>query len=160
MSIFNRLWRFFKGSNRSGMVHLSGSVLIGSSGAVTSSDTPGFTVTKQTAAGRYRVQVVDSDGSTAVAPAQPCNSAGTAITPWGIQAPNVMVVSAVADNALTTDSALKAGIRNFTPKSGYFDIQLYRDVTSTTSETHTDTNVESGGQLLIGFWAKMSNVTP
>ena len=161
MSVFNRIWRFWKGTNRSGMVHLTGSFTVGSSGAVASSDTPGFKVTKQTAAGQYTVQLLDNDGVSSSAPAQPKNASATAITPWGIQAINATVVSAVASGtALTADSALKYGVRNFSPATGAFDLQFYKDVTSTSSETHVDTNIESGGIVLVDFQVKLSSVTP
>ena len=161
MSVFNRVWRFWKGANRSGMVKLTGSVLIGSSGAVTSYDFPGCSVTLvNSKTGRYRIQLLDNDGSTAAVPSQPTNAAGTAITPWGIQGVNAIYVSPVADNALTTNAGIKFAIRNFTPLSGYFDLQCYKDVTSTTDETHVDAHPESGSQLLIALDVKLSSVTP
>lgn len=163
MSIFNRIWKFWKGTNRSGMVHLSGSFTVGNSGAVASSDTPGFTVTKVSGhAGQYTVQCIDTDGATAESPCQPLASDGTTPqTPWGIQAVHATVISqAASGTALTTSSALKAAIRNFLPASGKFDLQFYRDVTSTTDETHTDTDIESGAIVLVDFCAKCSSVTP
>ena len=159
MSVFNRIFRFWKGHNRSGMVKMTGTLVIGTAGAITTADTPGFTVTKTNAkTGRYRVQLVDVDGS-AAAPAQAQDSAGTAVEPWAIQAPSVMVASANADAALTKDSATKAAIRNYTPKSGYFDIQMYTDITST-GETHVDAEVESSGIIFISFEVKLSSVVP
>lgn len=161
MKVFNRIFRVWKGANRSGMVRMTGSVLIGSSGAVTSYDFPGCSVTLVTnKTGRYRIQLLDSNGSSAAAPTQPVDSSAAAITPWGIQAPTCMIYNPTADNALTTDAAIKTALRNFTPLSGYFDIQCYKDVTSTTSETHVDTHPESGSLLLIGFDVKLSSVTP
>lgn len=158
-TIFNRILNCLRGVNRSGAGIFTGSFKIGTSGAVASSDCPGFTVTKQTAAGQYRIQLINTDNASA-SPNQP-TSGGTATTPWGFQAIHAMVVSAVASGTpLTTDSALKCAVRNFTPLSGYFDLQFYKDVTSTTSETHVDTDIESGGIVLLDFIAKLSTVTP
>jgi hypothetical protein len=51
-------------------------------------------------------------------------------------------------------------VRNFSPATGAFDLQFYKDVTSTSSETHVDTNIESGGIVLVDFQVKVSSVTP
>ena len=161
MRVFNRYWRHLKGVNRSGMVRVSGSVIVGASGAVTSYDAPGFTITKQTAAGRYRIQLVDSDGSTSAVPALVYDTDGTTvIAPFGFQDITVAVVSAQTDAALTTSSAIGWALRNYTPALGYFDVQFYKAVTSGTDETHTDTNIESGGKFFIAFSVKTSSVTP
>lgn len=162
MSVFNRVWRHLKGVNRSGMVRLSGSAIIGSSGAVSSYDSPGFTIELVSSkTGRYRIQLIDQDGTTSCTPALVYDTDGTTvIAPFGFQDFNVTVVSAQADNALTTDSALKWAIRNYTPALGYFDVQFYKDLTSSTSETHTDTNIESGGKFFIAFSVKVSSVVP
>ncbi len=158
--IFQRILNFFKGATRSELALFTGSFTVGSSGAVSSSDCPGFSVTKQTAAGQYRIQLIGSD-SKARSPGQPTNAAGTAVTPWGFQAPTAMVCSAEGSGtALATDSAFKCAVRNFTPLSGYFDLQFYKDVTSSTSETHVDTDVESGAVVLVSFWAKLGTVVP
>lgn len=157
MGIFTRFWREPAKTNRSGMVRLSGSVLVGASGAVTSYDAPGFTVTKLTAAGRYRIQLVEADGTTAALPALVYSAPNTLTTPYGFQDFTCAVVSVEADNALTTDSALKWAIRNYTPVSGYFDLQFYRD---TGHETHADCNIESGGSFFLGFSVKTSSVVP
>ena len=161
-TIFNRILNKLKGANRSEIALFLGSFTVGSSGAVASSDTPGFTVTKATAAGQYKIQLVDTDGSTAAVPSQPVAADGTTVqTPWGFQGIQATVVSAVASGtALTTDSALKCAVRNFLPGAGSFDLQFYRDVTSTTSETHVDTNIESGGIVLVEFKAKLGSVVP
>lgn len=160
-SVFNRYWRDPKGTNRSGMVRLSGSCIVGASGAVTSYDAPGFTITKQTAAGRYRIQLVDQDGTTAATPAYIYDAGSSEPTaPLAFQDFNFTVVSAVADSAMTTDSALKAAIRNYNTHLGYFDVQFYKDVTSTTSETHVDCDIESGGKFFIGFSVKTSSAVP
>lgn len=152
--IFNRVFRFWKGHNRSGMVRMSGSVTIGSSGAVSSYDFPGCTVTLvATKTGRYRIQLVATNGSTAAAPCQP-TSGGTATTPWGIQAPTVAYASPTADNALSITAGTVPVVRNFTPLSGYFDVQCCR------ADTMADANPESGAILLIGFDVKLSTVTP
>ena len=162
MRVFNRVWRHRKGLNRSGMVRVSGSALIGASGAVTSYDAPGFTITLVSGkTGRYRIQLVDQDGTTACVPANVYDiPSGSYTTPWGFQDFNVTVVSTETDSALTTSSALKWAIRNYTPSSGYFDVQFYRDVTVTTTETHIDTNIESGGTFFIAFDVKTSSVVP
>ena len=162
MTVFNRIWRFLKGTNRSGMVHMTGSFTVGSSGAVASSDTPGFTVAKvDSHAGQYTIQCVASDGSTAAAPAQPLASDGsTPATPWGIQAIHAMVVSAVATGtALTKDSPVVCAVRNFLPASGKFDLQFCTLITSS-GETHVDAQLESGAIVLLSFMAKCSSVTP
>lgn len=159
--VFNRIWRHLKGVNRSGMVRVSGSCIVGSSGAVTSYDAPGFTITKQSAAGRYRIQLVDQDGTTAAIPSYVYDVGSSEPTaPLAFQDFNVTVVSAESDSALTTDSALKWAIRNYTSHLGYFDVQFYKDVTSTSSETHVDTNIESGGKFFIAFSVKTSSVVP
>lgn len=159
-TIFNRVWRDHKGSNRSGMVHVTGSMTLTTGGAIDTSDTPGFTVTKTaTKTGRYRIQLVASDGSTVANPPVALSS-DAAVAPWGIQAPRAIVCSPNADAALTTDSALHSAIRNFTPRHGYFDFQFYKDVTSSTSETHVDCDLESGSVVLIEFWVKTSSVVP
>lgn len=161
MGIFNRLFQPWKGCNRSGMARITGSVLIGSAGAVTSYDLPGATVTLvNSKTGRYRVQLVEPDNSTTSAPSQPTATDGTtAVTPWGIQAPTATLVSEQTDNALTKDAAAYTCLRNFTPLSGYFDIQCFKSDESS-GETHTDANPASGAQILIGFDVKTSNVTP
>jgi hypothetical protein len=159
--IFNRIWRHLKGVNRSGMVRLSGSVIVGSSGAVTSSDSPGFTITKQSAAGRYRIQLVDQDGTTAAEPAYVYDSDGsTLIAPFGFQDFNCTVVSYVADSAMTTSSGIHWAIRNYTPQMGYFDVQFFKDTTSSSDEVHTDTNIEQYGKFFIAFSVKTSSVVP
>jgi hypothetical protein len=158
--LFNRVWRHLKGVNRSGMVRVSGSAIIGSSGAVTSYDSPGFKIQKNDGqTGRYRIQLLGEDGVTYAVPAM-VYSGTTVVAPFGFQDFNVSVVSAQTASALTTDSALKWAIRNYTPQNGYFEMQFYRDVTSSTSETHTDTNIESGGKFFIAFSVKTSSVTP
>jgi hypothetical protein len=157
--IFNRIFAPWKGCNRSGLVHMTGTVTVGSSGAVSSSDTPGFTVTKQSAAGRYRVQLVASDGTTAAFGAQATTTAGVAQAPWAIQDPHANVVSTVADSAMTTDSALFSAIRNFTPLSGYFDVQFFK-IGAAGTETHTDANIESGGVFFLAFDLKLSSASP
>lgn len=159
-TIFNRLLNRFYGCNRSGMALFTGSFTIGNTGAVASSDCQGFTVTKQTAAGQYRIQLINTDAA-AAAPNQPLDSSSTAITPWGFQAIHATVVSAVdSGTALTADSALKFAVRKFDPTNGSFDLQFYKDVTSTASETHVDTNIESGGIVLVDFIVKLSTVVP
>ena len=158
-TIYNRVWRNHKGSNRSGMVHVTGSFTTTTDGAIDSSDTPGFTITKTaTKTGRYRVQLVDSDGSTV---ANPCTvlSGSTAVAPWGIQAPRAIVCSPVADAALTKDGALLSTIRNFNPRHGYFDFQFFTAITDS-GETHVDTDIESGSEVLIEFWVKTSSAVP
>jgi len=161
MRVFNRIWRHLKGVNRSGLVRLTGSALIGSSGAVTSYDAPGFTITKQTAAGRYRIQLVDEDGTTPAAPACVYDvPTGAYVAPWGFQDINVSVVSTVADSAMTSTSAVHWAIRNYTPDQGYFDVQFFKGLTSSSDETKTDTNIESGGTFLIAYSVKKSSVVP
>lgn len=158
-TIFNRVWRALKGSNRSGMVHLTGSMTITTDGAIGSSDTPGFTITKTaTKTGRFRVQITSASGDSA-SPAV-VKSGSTVVAPFGIQAPSFAIASPVADNALTTDVATKWSLRNLTPGSGYFDVQFYKDITSTTTETHADCELESGSVVLISFWVKTSSVVP
>jgi hypothetical protein len=158
-TIFNRVWRDLKGSNRSGMVHVTGSFTTTTSGDIASSDTPGFTVTKTNAKnGRYRIQLVDSDGSSVANPPAVL-SGSTAVAPWGIQAPRAIVCSPVADSALTKDGALLSAIRNFQPRHGYFDFQFYTAITDS-GETHVDAEIESGSVVLIEFWVKTSNVVP
>ena len=161
MKVFNRVWRFWKGANRSGIVRMSGSILIGSSGAVTSYDFPGASVTLVNGkTGRYRIQLLDNDGSSQAAPSQPTASDGTtAQTPWGIQGISACYISPTADNALTKDAGIHFAVRNFTPLSGYFDIQCYTSITSS-GETHVDAHPESGSQLLVSFDVKLSSVTP
>ena len=157
--IFNRIFSPWKGCNRSGLVHMTGSVLVGASGVVGSSDTPGFTVTKQSAAGRYRVQLVAGDGTTAAFGAQATTTAGVAQAPWAIQNPQANVVSYIADSAMTTDSALFSAIRNFTPLSGWFDVQFFK-LGAAGTETHTDTNIEEHGSFFISFDVKLSSASP
>jgi hypothetical protein len=160
MGIFNRLWAPQKGSNRSGMVHMTGSFTTTTSGAIASSDTPGFTITKTgSKAGRYRVQLVETDGTTAAASAQ-AYSGATAVAPWAIQAPHAVVCSPAADAALTQSLGFNYAIRNFTPASGYFDFQFYKSLTSSSDETHTDVEVETGSVVLVDFWVKTSSVVP
>jgi hypothetical protein len=154
-TVFNRFWRFWKGTNRSGMVHLTGSILIGAAGAVTSYDFPGATVTLVNGkTGRYRIQLIDQNGSSAATPAQPTNASGTAVTPWGIQDISPTYISPTADNAVSVTAGSGFLVRNFTPLSGYFDLQCVR------SDTLADANPESGGQILLGFAVKLSSVTP
>ena len=158
--LFNRVWRHLKGTNRAGMVRLTGSCIVGSSGAVTSYDSPGFKIQKNDGqAGRYRIQLLANDGVTYATPAM-TYSGTTVVAPFGFQDINVTVVSAVAADALTTNSATKFVIRNYTPQEGYFEVQFYKDVTSTTDETHTDINIESGGKFFIAFSVKTSAVVP
>jgi len=157
---FNRWWRHLKGMTRSGMVRVSGSATIGSSGAVSSYDCPGAKIVQVAGkTGRYRIQLIAEDGVTYAIPTL-VYSSSTVIAPFGFQDINVAVVSAQADNALTTSSAIHWAIRNYTPETGYFEIQFFRDVTSTTDETHTDTDIESGGKFFIAFSVKTSSVTP
>jgi hypothetical protein len=160
MRVFNRTWRHLKGMNRSGMVRLTGSVVVGSSGAVSSSDTPGFQVRQiNGATGRYRVHLMEEDGVTYAAPTMVYY--GTSVTtPFGFQDISVAVVSAQASSALTSNSAITWAIRNYRPQDGYFEIQFYKSLTSGSDETHTDTNVESGGTILLGFSVKTSSVVP
>ena len=161
MGVFNRRFQDWKGTTRSGLVTVSGSVLIGSSGAVTSYDLPGCTVTLVSSkTGRYRIQLIEDDLVTASAPSQPTDTAGTtAVVPWGIQGISACYVSPVADNALTKDAGMAWAVRNFTPLSGYFDLQWYTS-TDSSGETHTDAHPESGAILLISFNVKVSNVVP
>ena len=155
MGIFNRFWRPWKGTNRDGLVYISGSILIGASGEVTSYELPGATVTLVNGkTGRYRIQCIGNDGTTAVNPSQPTNAAGTAITPWGIQDITAMYVTPTADNAVSVTSGSGFIVRNFTPLSGYFDLQAVR------SDTLADANPESGAQILVSFTVKLSSVTP
>lgn len=160
MGLFTRFWRDCNKANRSGMVRLTGSCLIGSSGAITSYDAPGFTITKQTAAGRYRIQLIEQDGTTACIPPLVYSAPNVLTSPYAFQDFNVSVVSVEADSAMTTSSGIHWAIRNYTPASGYFDIQFFKDVTSSTDETHTDVNVESGGRFFIGFSVKTSSAVP
>lgn len=162
MRVFNRIWRHQKGQNRSGMVRVSGSAIIGASGAVSSYDSPGFTISLVSGkTGRYRIQIIDQDGATSCIPALVYDTDGsTVIAPFGFQDFSCAVVSAQTDSALTTNSALKWAIRNYTPALGYFDVQFYKDLTSGSDETHTDTNIESGGKFFIAFSVKTSSVVP
>jgi len=162
MSVYNRIWRHLKGVNRSGLVRLSGSAVIGSSGAVSSSDSPGFTIALVAGeTGRYRIQLIDEDGVTSAIPALVYDTDGSTLTtPYGFQDFSVAVVSTVADAALTTSSGIHWAIRNYTPQLGYFDVQFFKDVTSGTDETHTDVHIESGGKLFVAFSAKVSSVVP
>jgi hypothetical protein len=156
MGIFNRFWRPWKGTNRDGLARIVGSVLIGSAGAVTSYDLPGATVTLVSGkTGRYRIQLVDTDGTTATTSSQPTATDGTtAVTPWGIQGINAMYVSPTADSAINIAVGSQCVLRNFTPLSGYFDLQCIR------SDTGADANPDSTAQLIISFDVKLSNVTP
>lgn len=155
--IFNRTWKPALGCNRAGLVHMSGTILIGSSGAVTSYDLPGATVTLvNSKTGRYRIQLVASDGSTAANPNQPTSDAAgtTATTPYGFQGITAMYVSPTTDNAIAVTNGTLPVVRNFTPLSGYFDLQCCRP------DTMADANPESGAQLLVSFDVKLSSVTP
>jgi len=158
--LFNRVWRHLKGQNRSGMVRVSGSAIIGSSGAVSSYDSPGFKIQKNDGqTGRYRIQLLAEDGVTYAVPAM-VYSGTTVVAPFGFQDFNVSIVSAVAANALTTNSAVHWAIRNYTPQDGYFEVQFFKDITSSTNETHVDCDIESGGKFFIAFSVKTSSVTP
>ena len=160
MGIFNRYFRDWKGTNRDGMVRMTGSILIGAAGAVTSYDFPGASVVLVSGkTGRYGIQLVETNGSTATSGYQ-YTSGGSAAAPWGIQGISAMYVSPTADAALTTDAGLKFAVRNYAPGTGYFELQAYQDITSTTHETHVDVNPESGAIILVCFDVKVSSVTP
>jgi len=142
------------------MVRVTGTILVGSSGAITSYDAPGCIVKLVSGkTGRYSVQLIDQDGTTVAVPSQP-TLASAAVEPFGIQAISCIVASSVADNALTTDGALHVAVRNLKPLTGYFELQCYKDLTATSSETHTDTHPASGDRLMFGFDVKLSSVTP
>ena len=160
-TIFNRIWTPAKGSNRSGMLLCTGSFTVGSSGAVDSSDTPGFTVTKESQAGLYTIQLVAPDGTSPQKGCQAVTTAGANTTPWAFQAIHATVVSAVAaGTALTTSSPFTFGVRTFMPDAGHFAIQFFKSTTSSSDEVHTDANLVSGSIVLLDFQVKLSSVTP
>ena len=161
-TIFNRIFQPLRGANRSGMVLMTGSFTVGSSGAVsaTNFDCPGFTVTKESQAGLYTIQLVGPDG-TAASACQAVDSSAAATYPWAFQAINATVVSAVtAGTPLTTSSAILYAVRTYNGVDGHFAIQFFKTVTSGSDETHVDTNIESGGIVLLSFMVKLSSVTP
>ena len=162
-TIFNRIFQPVRGVNRSGMALMTGSFTVGSSGAVsaTNLDCPGFTVTKESQAGLYTIQLVATDGTTAASACQAVDSSSTATYPWAFQAINATVISAVAAGTpLTTSSAILYAVRTYNGVDGHFAIQFFKTVTSGSDETHVDCNIESGGIVLISFMVKLSSVTP
>ncbi len=128
--------------NRSGSVQYEGQVNLGAGGAISSRDTPGFTVTKTAAkVGRYDVQLVNPDG-TAVVALQLTSFKGVV---WG----------AAADAAYTALKALGFYIRNNTMSTtGSFQIQLFR------TDTFADAEAEDNAKLLVEFGVKLSSASP
>lgn len=149
MGLFSRWFRDPARTNISGKVDFVGICPLGAAGAVAASysagrDTPGFTVTKVGGeTGRYRVQLVDSQG--------------LAVAVLGLFNPSCMVEGA-ADAAYTTDAGLIAFVRNVTPASGFFDIQLC--IIDDADGTFDDANPENNARLHIGFSAKTSSAVP
>lgn len=141
-TLFSGIWKKFDFANRSGVIQLSGQVNLGASGAVSSSDTPRFTVTKTaTKVGRYDVQLKQPNGDNAI----------------GLQLTDVQCVvwTAAADAAYTAAKASGFLIRNNTLSiTGSFQIQLIR------TDTFADAEAEDSAKLLISFGVKTSSASP
>lgn len=136
-------------TNVSGKVDFVGSVLLGVGGAVAASyvagvDTPGFTVAKVGGeVGRYRIQLVDAKSVAVVTKAFYAMAC---------------IVEGAADAVYTTDKGLHALVRNVTPASGFFDIQLtYMD---DATGAWVDGEAMDAAKLHISFSAKFSSVVP
>lgn len=151
--LFNRVFQHLKGVNRSGMVHLTGSFLTSTNGTISTQDCPGFTVTKTaTKTGRYTVQLVDTDGTTAAVATQ----ATVSVAPWSIQSPHVTVCSPTADAALTDAKGWFHAIRDFASHNGTFKIQFFTAGT----DNPADAELEDGATVFIDFWVKLSTASP
>jgi hypothetical protein len=138
-------------SNINGKVDFVGTALLGAAGALAGTysagrDTPGFTVTKVGGeAGRYRLQLVSPQGNT------------VSTIAFFLGAGPVTVVGA-ADAVYTTDKGLIPFVRNVTPASGFFDIQLsYLD---DATGAWVDANPEDNVTLHFAFSAKFSSALP
>lgn len=143
------LWRYFHRDpareNRSGIVHVSGSFVTSTAGALVaaSSDSPGFTLTKVGAkTGRYTVQFVDSLG----APAQVLQLAGFSCS----------IFSAVADTAYTTTKAVGAVIRNGIAQMAVDGTCVVQFI----DKAAADGEVEDAAGFFLNFDVKLSTSVP
>lgn len=130
-----------KGTPSRGIVQLFGRHTTTTSGTLSTTNTAfsqpvdcGYTLTKTaTEAGRYTVQLVAANGSTAVTFAELLHVSATLIT-------------ASADTAYTTDKGFVPLVRNDTVSSdGKLDIQF------ATGDSNADAEVEDGAILLISI---------
>ncbi len=130
----NRLFNQFQQSLESGIVNLYGSMTIGTSGAIDSSSTKGFTIAKTSGeTGRYTVTLNDKYNELKI-----CN----------------VVCVGPADAALTDASGIIVSLRNDAVASAKtFDIQFSRNTTL------ADTNPTSGIIVKIEIVLKNSGQT-
>lgn len=127
-------------SRSAGMVMHSGRVVLGASGAVSSTDCEGFTVVKTaTKTGRYTVQLTDALGR-AITALKLRNCVATVIGP--------------DDSALTTTKGVVGVIRADTvATNGQFYLQFVQ-----TNAGNADTEVQDSASFDITFWVKDSSV--
>lgn len=130
-------------NNRSGMVQFSGIITLGAGGAIATggADTPGFSFTKVGAkVGRYLVQILDSK-------LQACGCIKFAKI-------GATVETASADAAYTVTKGAYAIIRNRSPSTGTFQVQLIR------TDSAADAEAEDSAVLHVWFSAKRSSAVP
>jgi hypothetical protein len=142
MGLFAGIWKVFDKANRSGVIQLTGQVNLGATGAVSSSDTPRFSVTKTAAkAGRYDIQLKNPDG--------------TNVTAMQLVDFDCKVWTAAADAAYTAAKGSVAIIRNnLVSTTGAFQLQLIRP------DTFADAEAEDNVKLIISMGIKTSSAVP
>lgn len=133
-------------SNRSAEVTFSGSVVTTTAGTLGTGaanvDTPLFSITKVAAkVGRYRIQLLSSNGNACVAPKLTswwfgCTGAADAAYP---------VANGLSDNLIRNNAISTAGT---------FEIQFQR------SDTSADAEVLDGATIFVRFAVKKGSATP
>ncbi len=139
MAIVGHLFRPSALSNRNKVIQFTGSVKTGATGAISTSDTPFFTVTKVAATtGRYLVTLIDSRGG--------------AVTANKIVSMDATVETTAVSAAYTAAKAIDAVIRNNTiSTTGTFQVQFIQT-------TNADAEVEDNATFHLDFSVKFSSV--
>jgi hypothetical protein len=123
-------------------------VVVGSSGAISSSLCFGLTVTKTAEQdGCYTVQAVDADGV-----ACPLTNV-MAITP-GIISPTA------AGTPITTGAGVVAVARSLSEADGSFKVQFVSPLTDDTDSTYVDADLESGSIFTVEVVSIRNEVIP
>lgn len=142
-TVFDRAGYPPRGGNRNGRFTLSGTVVLGVSGAISSSDTPFFKVLKTAGeTGRYDVSLINAAGETGV-------------TAKALLSCTVRILTASADAAYGATKAAAVILRNNNINTtGAFQVQ------GILPATNADAEFEDSVTLFIEFDIKNSSATP
>ena len=131
-----------------GMVISRARILTTSIGAIATGAAyqKGLTVTKTAAkTGRYTIQMVDG--------------AGASVALSRVMEIRVTVISPTADSAITTDKAVDYTIRTVSEANGTFYLQFLKQLTSSTSVTYVDAELEDTAIFTIAVVSERNSVS-